>query len=147
MRKKQLIWRCEHDSIIACVITLNHHTVTYTDIVTSTVIYVETSSRDIISVISQPEGSSPTASQGHFRVRPEDTTVHPTNYAHGSCLLYFVVVWHCSVMTSSKENIFRVTGHLCGEFTGEFPAQTKATDAELWCFFNLRVNKRLSRQS
>ena len=29
------------------------------------------------------------------------------------------------MMTSSNENIFRVTGHLCGEFTGpgEFPAQ------------------------
>ena len=30
-------------------------------------------------------------------------------------------------MTSSSGNIFRVTGHLCGEFI-------KASDAELWCF-------------
>ena len=37
-------------------------------------------------------------------------------------------------MTSSNGKIFRVTGHLCGEFThGEFP-HTKASDAELWCF-------------
>ena len=32
-------------------------------------------------------------------------------------------------MTSSNGNIFRVTGHLCGEFTGpgEFPAQRPVT--------------------
>ena len=41
----------------------------------------------------------------------------------------------CHMMTSSIENIFRVTGHLCGEFTGHrwFP-HTKASDTELWCF-------------
>ena len=40
-----------------------------------------------------------------------------------------------NMMTSSNGNIFRVTGHLCGEFTGprRIPS-TKATDAELWCF-------------
>ena len=50
-------------------------------------------------------------------------------------------------MTSSNGNIFRVTGHLCGEFTGPrwFP-RTKASDAELG-FFYLRLNKRLSKQS
>ena len=51
------------------------------------------------------------------------------------------------MMTSSNGNIFRVTGHLCGEFTGpgEFPAQrpvTRSFDA----FFDLRLNKRLSKQ-
>ena len=30
--------------------------------------------------------------------------------------------------------------------TGEFPAQM-ASNAELWCFFDLRLNKRLSKQS
>ena len=50
-------------------------------------------------------------------------------------------------MTSSNGNIFRVTGHLCGEFTGpgEFPAQrpvTRSFDA----FFDLRLNKRLTKQ-
>ena len=41
-----------------------------------------------------------------------------------------------SFMTmSSNGNIFRVTGHLCGEFTGHrWIARTKASDAELWCF-------------
>ena len=39
------------------------------------------------------------------------------------------------MMTSSNGNIFRVTGHLCGEFTGHrWTPRTKASDAELWCF-------------
>ena len=50
-------------------------------------------------------------------------------------------------MTSSNENIFRVTGPICGEFTGpgKFPAQMPVT----WSFdvfFDLRPNKRLSKQ-
>ena len=37
--------------------------------------------------------------------------------------------------TSSNENIFRVTGPLCWEFTGHrWIPLTKAWDAELWCF-------------
>ena len=44
----------------------------------------------------------------------------------------------CSVtcmMTSSNGSIFRVTGHLCGEFTSHhWIPRTKASDAELWCF-------------
>ena len=40
------------------------------------------------------------------------------------------------MMTSSNGNIFRVTGPLCGEFTGHrWILCTKASDAELWCFF------------
>ena len=39
------------------------------------------------------------------------------------------------MMTSSNGNIFRVTGHLCGEFTcHRWIPRTKARDAELWCF-------------
>ena len=39
------------------------------------------------------------------------------------------------MMTSSNGNIFRVAGHLCGEFTGpRWIPHTKASDAELWCF-------------
>ena len=39
------------------------------------------------------------------------------------------------MMTSSIGNIFRVTGLLCGEFTGNrWIPLTKASDAELWCF-------------
>ena len=52
------------------------------------------------------------------------------------------------MMTSSNRNIFRITGHLCREFpvTGEFPAQRpvmRSFDA----FFDLNLNKRLSKQS
>ena len=49
------------------------------------------------------------------------------------------------MMTSSNGNIFRVTGHLCGEFTGpgEFPAQRPVTRS-FDVFFHLRLNKRLS---
>ena len=49
-------------------------------------------------------------------------------------------------MTSSNGNIFRVTGHLCGEFTGpQWIPRTKASDAELWCicvWINGWVNNR-----
>ena len=51
------------------------------------------------------------------------------------------------MMTSSNGNIFRVTGPLCGEFTGpgEFPTQRPATRS-FDVFFDLRPNKRLSKQ-
>ena len=51
-------------------------------------------------------------------------------------------------MTSSNGNIFRVTGHLGGEFTGpgEFPAQRPVT-RDFDVFFDLRPNKLLSKQS
>ena len=52
------------------------------------------------------------------------------------------------MMTSTNWNIFCVTGTLCGEFTGHpWIPLTKASDAKLWCFFYLRLNKRLSKQS
>ena len=38
-----------------------------------------------------------------------------------------------TMMTSSNGNICRVTGLLCGEFTGQFPL-TKASNAGLGCF-------------
>ena len=51
------------------------------------------------------------------------------------------------MMTSSNGTIFRVTGHLLGEFTGHWwIPRTKASDVELWCFLDLRVNIRLSKQ-
>ena len=52
-----------------------------------------------------------------------------------------------NIMTSSNGNIFRVTGPLCGEFTGpgDFPAQTPVTRS-FDVFFDLRLNKRLSKQ-
>ena len=39
------------------------------------------------------------------------------------------------MMKSSNGNIFRVTGPLCGEFTGHRSIpRTKASDADIWCF-------------
>ena len=60
--------------------------------------------------------------------------------------------WHRSsmamgliMMTSSNGNFFRVTGHLCGEFTGpRWIPRTKASDAKLWCFL-WSAHKRLSK--
>ena len=53
-----------------------------------------------------------------------------------------------SMMTSSNGNIFRVAGTLCGEFTGHrwIPSQRPVTRS-FDVFFDLRLNKRLSRQS
>ena len=47
------------------------------------------------------------------------------------------------MMTSSNGNVFRVTGPLCGEFTGpgEFPSQRPVT-LSFDVFFDLRLNKR-----
>ena len=43
--------------------------------------------------------------------------------------IYFIILPPELYMTSSNGNIFGVTGHLCGEFTGEFTAQRPVT---LW---------------
>ena len=52
-----------------------------------------------------------------------------------------------AMMTSSNGYIIRVTGPLCGEFTGpgEFPIQ-RPVARRFDVFFDLRVNKRLSKQ-
>ena len=47
-----------------------------------------------------------------------------------------------AMMRSSNGHIFRVTGHLCGEFPAQRPA-TRSFDV----LFDLRLNKRLSKQS
>ena len=51
------------------------------------------------------------------------------------------------MMTSSNGNIFRVTGPLCGEFTGpgDFPTQRPVTRS-FDVFFDLCLNKRLRNQ-
>ena len=52
------------------------------------------------------------------------------------------------IMTSSNGNIFRVTGHMCGNcpVTGKLPAQRPVTQS-FDVFFDLRLNERLSKQS
>ena len=76
-------------------------------------------------------------------------------WSHGGCRNGHRLrpTWHRDtpwffMMTPSNGNIFRVTNPLCWEFTGyRWYPPTKASDAELWCFFYLHLNKRLSKQS
>ena len=66
---------------------------------------------------------------------------------------YSLIGWDCSLstwnmMTSSNGNIFRITGPLCGEFTGDprIPSERPVTRS-FDVFFDLRLNKRFSKQS
>ena len=53
----------------------------------------------------------------------------------GSRTCDMIIAERIHMMTSSNGNIFRVTCHLCWEFTGHrWISHTKASDAELWCF-------------
>ena len=70
------------------------------------------------------------------------TNTHTHTYIFATVFSYIKCM-----MTSSNGNIFRVTGPLCGIFSGpgEFPTQRPVT----WSFdvfFDLRLNKRLSKQ-
>ena len=69
---------------------------------------------------------------------PDGPHVGPMNLAIREVPVSHACIYHCPfdiMMTSSNGNIFRVTGHLCGEFTGpRWIPHTKASDAELWCF-------------
>ena len=85
-----------------------------------------------------------------------DKTVVRSSYLHNGISytgkmssLYWIEAQQIivGIMTSSNVNIFPVTGPLCGEFTGHrWLPRTKVSDAELWCCFDLRLNKRLSKQ-
>ena len=66
---------------------------------------------------------------------------------HISLVSLFIIIFVNSqnllsvvMLTSSNGNILRVTGHLCGEFTGHRPVAR-------YFFFDLHPNKRLSKQS
>ena len=56
---------------------------------------------------------------------------------------------YLNMMTSSNGNIFRVTGPLCGEFTGPrwIPCTQRPVTQSFDVFFDLCLNKRLSKQS
>ena len=81
---------------------------------------------------------------------PHNRTVRremfPFNDVIRACVLLCFVLF-IFMMTSSNGNIFRVTGPLCGEFTGpgEFPTQRPVTRS-FDVFFDLLLNKRLSKQ-
>ena len=72
------------------------------------------------------------------RISPRRFGVRLNMYADDGILYTSVAtMWWTtnSMMTSSNGIIIRVTGHLCGEFTGpRWIPHTKASDAELWCF-------------
>ena len=70
---------------------------------------------------------------------------YTNKYAPGMLRQFAIFLY---MMTSSNGNIFRVTGHLCGEFTasGEFPTQRPVTRI-FDVFVDLCLNKRLSKQS
>ena len=78
-----------------------------------------------------------------FRWRYHDVSRFNTSIVHGDVLARLgattsagtVIKKFRSMMTSSNGNIFRVTDHLCGEFTDpQWIPHTKASDGELWCF-------------
>ena len=70
--------------------------------------------------------------------------------AQGRCPWVHTVIYNIYIflmMTSSNGDIFRVTGHLCREFTGPrwIPAHMPVTRS-FDVFFDLRLKKRLSKQ-
>ena len=65
----------------------------------------------------------------------------------GDCFAKLPPRWGCGwvispiyMMTSSNGNIFRVTGHLCGEVTGEFPAQSQWRGALMFSLISAWTN-------
>ena len=58
-------------------------------------------------------------------VNNNDVSTHLNHLQENTSWLYGM-----DMMTSSDRNIFRLTGHLCGEFTGQrWIPRTKASDA------------------
>ena len=78
---------------------------------------------------------------GPFGSKVKQTSWIWGNKSHGSLCAH-------NMMASSNVNFFRVTDHLCGELTGpgEFPVQRPVTQS-FDVFFDLRLNKRLRKQS
>ena len=83
------------------------------------------------------------------QVRPWCLTASHRGVYHINCgvgILYMVIrhwpnsdwhmaliwIWYDMLSYSSNGNILRVTGHLCGDSPA--PDESKASDAELWCF-------------
>ena len=57
-----------------------------------------------------------------------------SNFIGRQCL-FSLLLSNQNMKTSPNENIFRVTGPLCGEFTSyRWIPLTKSSDAGLWCF-------------
>ena len=82
---------------------------------------------------------------------PSMTSIYPLDVMHGLCpyrfnmptpplfLANYSLIYGCYQSSAHDDVIkwkhFRLTGHLCREFTGpRWIPPTKASDAELWCF-------------
>ena len=72
------------------------------------------------------------------------TFIHNMAHVSSSVPKY---VCQSNMMTSSDGNIFRVTGHLSGESTGPRWIPCTPVTRSFDVFFDLRLNKRLSKQS
>ena len=70
-------------------------------------------------------------SERHDHYNIQTHGFEPSRHLPVRCLVYICPIYD----DSSNGNIFRITRHLCGEFTGhQSVPHTKASDAELWCF-------------
>ena len=89
----------------------------------------------------------------HWSVTTEQDSVTRVRCMKMAGHIFCLCVWtsYCDtrMMMPSNGNIFRVTGYLCGEFTGHrWLTRTKACGAELWWFlWSAPAKKRLSKQS
>ena len=68
--------------------------------------------------------------------------VHRITKTTNSYLIHRIMAWYIAMMTSSNGNVFRATGHLCGEFTDphEFPAQRPVTRSFVVFFVCVWIN-------
>ena len=83
---------------------------------------------------------------GKYRVVINNTWLLTTQ--PGKWYIMMIYKGNNNMMTPSNGNIFRVTGPWWWESTGDrWIPLSKASDAELWCVFYLRLNKRLTKQS
>ena len=91
----------------------------------------------------------PMAEYDHKAIISHIPSTSPVNWPHVRSRGWNIRFITRNMMTSSNGSIFRVTGPLCGEFTGHrWTPCTRASDEEFWCvLFALRLNKRLNKQS
>ena len=80
----------------------------------------------------------PNKQSTHYHILHRKLMLPLSSYSY----MHDITLYLCRMMTSSNGNIFRVTCLLCGEF----PSQRSVTRS-LNVFFDLRLNKRLSKQS
>ena len=102
---------------------------------------------DIFFVIFHIRWKRHKAHASNKEILAKDQLVKCTHiwYGVGICCTWGLV---CHMMTSSNGNIFGVTDHLCGEFTGHrWISRIKASDAELWCFLWSVQEQTVDKQS